>query len=83
MINISKQQCISALFRDCQDWISYSNVIDGIYMIKPTASNTSFPVYCRFFNNTGFTVIQNRISGSVDFYVSNISFYLTKFEAPK
>ncbi|CAM4795466.1 unnamed protein product [Rotaria magnacalcarata] len=55
---------------DCDDVFSQqlSPVREGIFRIKPRFATESFDVKCIFENNIGWTVIQRRINGTIDFY---------------
>lgn len=55
---------------DCDDILRQqsSPPSPAIFRIKPRSSSESFDVQCIFENNTGWTVIQRRINGSIDFY---------------
>ncbi|UJR14816.1 hypothetical protein I4U23_001803 [Adineta vaga] len=55
---------------DCDDILHQqpSNISEGIFRIKPRSSSQSFDVKCIFENNTGWSVIQQRMNGTVDFY---------------
>ncbi|CAF1509837.1 unnamed protein product [Rotaria sp. Silwood1] len=55
---------------DCDDVYSQqpSLVHEGIFRIKPRFASESFDVKCIFENNIGWTVIQRRINGTIDFY---------------
>ncbi|CAF5052555.1 unnamed protein product, partial [Rotaria socialis] len=54
----------------CDDVFSQqlSPVHEGIFRIKPRFETESFDVKCIFENNIGWTVIQRRINGTIDFY---------------
>ncbi len=58
------------LWIDCDDILRQqtSLVTQGIFRIKPRLASESFDVQCIFENNTGWTVIQRRLNGTVDFY---------------
>ena len=44
--------------------------MSGVYKIKiPDSGLDTFDVWCDFFDDHGWTVIQKRFDGSVDFYV--------------
>ncbi|CAF0818169.1 unnamed protein product [Adineta steineri] len=55
---------------DCDDVFRQqtSSITEGIFRIKPRFSSESFNVKCIFENNTGWTIIQRRMNGTVDFY---------------
>uniref|UniRef100_A0A3Q3D7T4 Fibrinogen gamma chain n=1 Tax=Hippocampus comes TaxID=109280 RepID=A0A3Q3D7T4_HIPCM len=54
---------------DCQDVANKGATVSGIYYIKPAQATQQFPVYCEIDNfRRGFTVIQRRRDGSVDFH---------------
>ncbi|XP_074642492.1 fibrinogen-like protein 1 [Tubulanus polymorphus] len=57
--------------KDCRDvFIQSTSQSPGNYyvMIQPSASPIPFQVCCQITNTTGWTVIQRRVDGSVDFY---------------
>ncbi|XP_061686938.1 fibrinogen gamma chain [Syngnathoides biaculeatus] len=54
---------------DCQDIANKGATISGIYYVKPAQATERFLVYCEIDNfGRGFTVIQRRQDGSVDFH---------------
>ena len=53
------------LFSDCSD---IRTATPGIYIITPSGSDQSFPVYCQFQDNNHWLVFQRRLNGEVDFY---------------
>ena len=57
---------------DCDDVFHQqtSFISEGIFRIKPHFSSESFDVKCIFENETniGWTIIQQRINGTIDFY---------------
>ncbi|XP_049804338.1 angiopoietin-related protein 2-like [Schistocerca nitens] len=54
---------------DCKALQQYGNNISGVYKIKPKLSTKGFFVYCdQETHNGGWTVIQNRYEGSVEFF---------------
>lgn len=53
---------------DCQDVANKGATTSGLYYVKPTKATEQFLVYCEIDNfGRGFTVIQRRRDGSVDF----------------
>ncbi|XP_070684294.1 fibrinogen gamma chain-like [Pempheris klunzingeri] len=53
---------------DCQDIALKGGTISGLYYVKPAAATEKFLVYCEIDSSgRGFTVIQRRRDGSVDF----------------
>lgn len=67
----TKLQEIRAFPRDCDEVQKTGGMkYEGDYYIKikPEKSNTPFKVLCKVVNGTGWTVIQRRQDGSVDFY---------------
>lgn len=54
---------------DCQDAYEKSHVCNGVYLLlDPSGGGNSVEAYCEFDDSHGWTVIQKRIDGSVDFY---------------
>ncbi|KAI8789898.1 BgiBsFReDn11 [Biomphalaria glabrata] len=53
--------------RDCHDIYRSGYRVSALYEIWPEKSRSMIPVYCQMINNTGYTVIQRRIDGSVNF----------------
>ncbi|KAM9363732.1 fibrinogen gamma chain [Symphorus nematophorus] len=53
---------------DCQDIANKGATTSGLYYVKPTKATEQFLVYCEIDNfGRGFTVLQRRRDGSVDF----------------
>ncbi|XP_034744467.1 fibrinogen gamma chain [Etheostoma cragini] len=54
---------------DCQDVANKGATTSGLYYVKPTKATEQFLVYCEIDSfGRGFTVIQRRRDGSVDFH---------------
>uniref|UniRef100_A0A3Q3VRJ1 Fibrinogen C-terminal domain-containing protein n=1 Tax=Mola mola TaxID=94237 RepID=A0A3Q3VRJ1_MOLML len=54
--------------KDCQDIANKGAIISGLYFVKPALATEQFLVYCEIDSfGRGFTVIQRRRDGSVDF----------------
>nr|XP_020470017.1 fibrinogen gamma chain [Monopterus albus] len=54
---------------DCQDIANKGATTSGLYFVKPAKATEQFLVYCEIDNfGRGFTVIQRRRDGSVDFH---------------
>ncbi|CAF3387009.1 unnamed protein product [Rotaria socialis] len=70
LISIKKDFDDNEIPIDCDDIFRQQSpfVSQGIYRIKPRLSSESFDVQCIFENNTGWTVIQRRMNGTIDFY---------------
>ncbi|XP_067939037.1 ficolin-2-like [Watersipora subatra] len=60
---------------DFQEHYERGATTSGIYLIDPpTGSKTPFSVWCDFFHGHGWTVIQKRFDGSVDFFRDWLSY---------
>ncbi|RFS89245.1 hypothetical protein CH426_25920, partial [Klebsiella aerogenes] len=61
-------QILETTGRDCQDIANKGARHSGLYFIKPVKAKQQFLVYCEIdtFGN-GWTVLQTRLDGSVDF----------------
>ncbi|XP_053274407.1 fibrinogen gamma chain [Pleuronectes platessa] len=54
---------------DCQDVANKGATVSGLYYVKPRTATEQFLVYCEIDSfGRGFTVIQRRRDGSVDFF---------------
>ncbi|XP_070712506.1 fibrinogen gamma chain-like [Pempheris klunzingeri] len=54
---------------DCQDVANKGATVSGLYYVKPAKATEQFLVYCEIDSfGRGFTVIQRRRDGSVDFH---------------
>ena len=58
------------IFSDCQEYYEKGYTVSGVYKLEiPDSELDPFDVWCDFFDDHGWTVIQERFDGSVDFYV--------------
>lgn len=54
---------------DCQDAREKNYICDGVYLLlNPSGVGDNIQAYCEFDDCHGWTVIQKRIDGSVDFW---------------
>ncbi|KAH9508934.1 Fibrinogen-like protein 1, partial [Bulinus truncatus] len=53
--------------RDCHDIYTAGYRVSAVYEIWPEKSRSMVSVYCQMINNTGYTVIQRRIDGTINF----------------
>ena len=53
---------------DCQDLYDDGSSINGVYKVYLPKTNASFDVYCEFQNKIGWTLLQRRNDGTVNFY---------------
>ena len=57
------------IFSDCQEYYENGYTEPGVYRVKiPNSSLGTFDVWCDFFHGHGWTVIQKRFDGSVNFH---------------
>ncbi|KAJ8033052.1 Ficolin-1 [Holothuria leucospilota] len=67
---------------DCQDIVNAGYNTSGIYTISPTDwPGSPFEVYCNVTEDSGWTVFQRRVDGSVNFY-QNWTTYMNGFGSP-
>ncbi|RUS91589.1 hypothetical protein EGW08_000704 [Elysia chlorotica] len=52
---------------DCHDIYQSGLMVSSVYQIRVQGSRYITPVYCEMINNTGYTLIQRRIDGSLSF----------------
>ncbi|XP_062846784.1 angiopoietin-2b isoform X2 [Trichomycterus rosablanca] len=65
------------IFRDCADIYKYGITANGVYNIHPINSTQPIKVFCDMkTKGGGWTVIQHRFNGSVDFHRSWIEYKL-------
>ncbi|KAF6033319.1 hypothetical protein EB796_008373 [Bugula neritina] len=55
-------------YRDCQEAFECGVQVSGVYTLRDPDTSMEFDVYCEFDSEHGWTVIQRRLDGSVDFY---------------
>ncbi|XP_044536118.1 fibrinogen gamma chain isoform X1 [Gracilinanus agilis] len=54
--------------KDCQDIANKGATVSGLYFVKPLKAKKQFLVYCEIDSaGNGWTVLQKRVDGSVDF----------------
>ncbi|XP_067939555.1 angiopoietin-related protein 4-like [Watersipora subatra] len=65
--------------KDCQELYDQGTRCSGVYHVNPLYTEVEpFPVWCDFIDGRGWTVLQRRLNGSVDF-LRNWTEYQTGF----
>ncbi|XP_067939578.1 microfibril-associated glycoprotein 4-like [Watersipora subatra] len=58
-----------SIAKDCQEHYENGSATSGVYLIDPPTSNFKpLYVWCDFFDGHGWTIVQKRFDGKVDFY---------------
>lgn len=68
-LNTLKNKCFLLCFIDCQDAFDHGERDSGeVYYLKSPSRKKIVTAVCQFDSTSGWTVIQRRLDGSVDFY---------------
>ncbi|XP_067939579.1 microfibril-associated glycoprotein 4-like [Watersipora subatra] len=58
-----------SIAKDCQEHYENGSATSGVYLIDPPTNNSKpLYVWCDFFDDHGWTIVQKRFDGKVDFY---------------
>ncbi|CAL1540611.1 unnamed protein product [Lymnaea stagnalis] len=63
----SKSAKVTSLPRDCHDVYTAGFTVSAVYQVLPENSPFLVPVYCEMINDTGYTLLQRRIDGTISF----------------
>ncbi|BFY98996.1 hypothetical protein BsWGS_02036 [Bradybaena similaris] len=55
------------IMKDCHEIYQAGFRVSSVYQILPVGARYMIPVYCEMINNTGYTLIQRRVDGTINF----------------